>query len=207
MPEPAAPPPMLPSHEFCSGRLALDFCNTVSTDGRDRLADPAGLSGWAERAGWPLTGTVGAAELAGFRSLRGRLRNLVAAAIDHRSPAPEDIEALDGAMIDAFSALRLAPGQDRPLAWQDAAQPADKLRHGIARDAVDLLTAGDPARLRRCTGEDCGWFFYDSSKNGTRRWCVMEDCGTRDKVRRFRARQAGSRQIGSPRAGSRQAGF
>ncbi len=181
-----------PAHEFCAGRLALDFCNTLSpgrpAPGNDRLADLGALSAWAGRAGWSLGDRIEATDLAGFRSLRDRLRSLFAAVIDGRAPEAPDVEALDGAMIDAFSALRLAPGRDRPLAWQDGAVPLDRLRHAIARDAVDLLTAADPLRLKRCPGEGCGWFFYDASKNGKRRWCVMEDCGTLDKVRRFRAR-------------------
>ena len=43
------------------------------------------------------------------------------------------------------------------------------------------------ARVRACPGEDCGWLFYDAT--GRRRWCSMASCGTRHKVRRFRARQ------------------
>jgi predicted RNA-binding Zn ribbon-like protein len=182
----------LPSHEFCGGRLAVDFCNTLSlhrpAPQNDRLHDLVSFAAWAKRAGWEIEG-VDAGDLTGFRSLRERLRNLFGAAIDGLPMAEADIDALDGAMTDAFSALRLIRGADRPLSWRDAARPIDRLRHAIARDAVDLLTAAEPARLKRCAGEYCGWLFYDGSKNGTRRWCVMEDCGTRDKVRRFRQKQ------------------
>jgi predicted RNA-binding Zn ribbon-like protein len=190
--------PVLPSHEFCGGRLAVDFCNTVTparpSDHNDRLADIAGLLAWARRAGWALPNVqpehVTTGDLAAFRSLRQRLRNLFAAAIDAVAPDPGDVDALDGAVLDAFSALRLTSGgAGESLVWRETAGPLDKLRHAIARDAADLLTAGELARLKRCPGELCGWLFYDASKNGTRRWCVMEDCGTRAKVRSFRARQ------------------
>jgi predicted RNA-binding Zn ribbon-like protein len=191
----------LPSHEFCGGRLALDFCNTLSpdrpADRNDRLVDLAGLLAWARRAGWALQDlrpdqlTTG--DLAAFRSLRQRLRKLFIAAIDRTAPEIEDVDALDGAVLDAFSALRLtAGGAGKPLTWRESAGPLDKLRHAIARDAADLLTAGDLSRLKRCPGEHCGWLFYDASKNGARRWCVMEDCGTRAKVKNFRARQQAS---------------
>ncbi|WIB37118.1 CGNR zinc finger domain-containing protein [Curtobacterium sp. MCJR17_043] len=33
--------------------------------------------------------------------------------------------------------------------------------------------------------------FYDSSRGGTRRWCSMQRCGNRAKVRAHRARRAG----------------
>lgn len=190
----------LPGHEFCGGRLALDFCNTLSPErpagSNDRLADLAGLIGWAHRAGWTLPGikvdSQAPGDLQAFRSLRGRLRDLVAAAIDGTAADPADIDALDGAVLDAFSALRLQAGHPgQPLTWQETAGPLDKLRHAIARDAADLLTVGNLKRLKRCPGELCGWLFYDGSKNGTRRWCVMEDCGTRSKVKRFREKQRG----------------
>ncbi|HVJ32080.1 MAG TPA: ABATE domain-containing protein [Terriglobia bacterium] len=188
----------VPGHEFCGGRLALDFCNSYTPDrpagDNDRLPDLGALVAWAHRAGWELPGVTPAsltgADLQVFRSLRLRLWNLFGAAIDGTAPDPADVDALDGAVLDAFSSLRLSPGKaGGPLVWRETAGPLDKLRHAIARDAADLLTAGELKRLKRCPGAQCGWLFYDTSKNASRRWCVMEDCGTRAKVRRFRARQ------------------
>jgi len=198
VPESAAGGIRVPAHEFCGSRLALDFCNSYTPDrpagDNDRLPDLAALVAWAQRAGWPLPGVTPASLTAGdlqaFRSLRLRLWNLFTAAIDGTEPDPADVDALDGAVLDAFSSLRLSPGQPGgPLIWQETAGPLDKLRHAIARDAADLLTAGELKRLKRCPGDHCGWLFYDTSKNASRRWCVMEDCGTRAKVRSFRARQ------------------
>ncbi|WP_031259162.1 CGNR zinc finger domain-containing protein, partial [Curtobacterium flaccumfaciens] len=69
----------------------------------------------------------------------------------------------------------------------------------VARDAVALFTEvgfddveadGRPTRLSRCSAEDCGLVFYDSSRGGTRRWCSMQRCGNRAKVRAHRARRA-----------------
>jgi predicted RNA-binding Zn ribbon-like protein len=55
----------------------------------------------------------------------------------------------------------------------------------VARDATDLLTTGRLERIRECPGADgCGWLFYDTSRNGKRRWCSMEACGNRSKGRR-----------------------
>ncbi|MGH3132366.1 MAG: CGNR zinc finger domain-containing protein [Gaiellaceae bacterium] len=45
-------------------------------------------------------------------------------------------------------------------------------------------------RVKECPGAgDCGWLFYDTSRNGTRRWCSMEGCGSRVKMRRQYARR------------------
>jgi predicted RNA-binding Zn ribbon-like protein len=44
-------------------------------------------------------------------------------------------------------------------------------------------------RVRRCAGNDCLLTFVDTSRPGRRRWCSMERCGNRAKVRAFRNRQ------------------
>ena len=38
-------------------------------------------------------------------------------------------------------------------------------------------------RLKTCPGHDCGWAFYDHSRNQTGRWCSMSVCGGREKAR------------------------
>lgn len=55
-------------------------------------------------------------------------------------------------------------------------------------DAVaELLLEVKPARLRKCEG--CILHFYDTSKNGTRRWCSMQICGNRSKVAAYAERR------------------
>ena len=43
--------------------------------------------------------------------------------------------------------------------------------------------------LKLCAAEDCRAVFYDRSKNHSGRWCSMEVCGNRAKVRAWRERQ------------------
>ena len=50
----------------------------------------------------------------------------------------------------------------------------------ILKDAYDLLLQGKQNRIRECP--HCGWLFYDSSKNASRRWCSMETCGSNVKA-------------------------
>jgi len=54
----------------------------------------------------------------------------------------------------------------------------------VAWDAFQLLLSPDAERLRVCGGENCGWAYVDRSRNGLRRWCEMETCGTTAKNRR-----------------------
>ncbi len=64
----------------------------------------------------------------------------------------------------------------------------------IVQSALELLTAGDLTRLKLCPGTPgvwmaCAWLFYDESKNRSRHWCSMTDCGGRAKADRQTARR------------------
>jgi hypothetical protein len=62
---------------------------------------------------------------------------------------------------------------------------------------IAAVGAGTWKRLKACP--DCKWIFYDNTRNGSKRWCLMyaggpdgRACGTIAKVRRYRERQAHS---------------
>jgi predicted RNA-binding Zn ribbon-like protein len=61
----------------------------------------------------------------------------------------------------------------------------------IATAALDLLTSRDVDRIKQCAG--CPWVFLDRSKNRSRRWFAMDDCGKHEKIRRYVARRAARR--------------
>lgn len=65
----------------------------------------------------------------------------------------------------------------------------DRMLWVITRSAVELLTSDELSRVRECAGHQCGWLFFDTSRNRSRQWCDMQDCGNLAKVRRFRTRQ------------------
>jgi hypothetical protein len=54
-------------------------------------------------------------------------------------------------------------------------------------DYLELLSTA-PDRIRRCAHEACVLHFFDTSRNGTRRWCSMAACGNRAKASRHYAR-------------------
>lgn len=60
----------------------------------------------------------------------------------------------------------------------------------VIESAADSLIGGELARIRRCGAPRCARVFYDSTRNGKRRWCEMSTCGNRAKAARFRARSA-----------------
>jgi predicted RNA-binding Zn ribbon-like protein len=63
----------------------------------------------------------------------------------------------------------------------DLADP-EQLMVPIAQSASDLLCHGCLALVKRCADPACGAFFYDTSKNHTRRWCSTTGCGNRMRV-------------------------
>jgi predicted RNA-binding Zn ribbon-like protein len=54
--------------------------------------------------------------------------------------------------------------------------------------AAELLGSDGLASIRQCEADPCGGFFVDESRGTPRRWCAMDSCGNRAKVRRHRQR-------------------
>ena len=83
--------------------------------------------------------------------------------------------------------LGVIEGQVQPI-WDDD-RALDLPLWEVARAAAALLTSDQLERVRQCPGESCGWLFVDTSRNRSRQWCDMNDCGNLAKVRRFRERR------------------
>ena len=60
----------------------------------------------------------------------------------------------------------------------------------LAREMIELLSGAVSGRIRECASDDCPLVFVDSSRPGAQRWCAMEPCGNRHKLRALRARRA-----------------
>lgn len=190
-PSAANAPASLPKHEFVAGRLSLDFCNSLSPARRptlrDRIATPDDFLAWAGRAGAKLAATPASETLAELHRLRAALTGIFCALAQDGAPAPADLAVLNQALAEARAAERLVPAERGYAIADSAPQLIDRFRHAIVRDAAALLT-GDLRRIKRCPSHDCLWLFHDDSKNLSRRWCAMDDCGTLAKVRRYRSR-------------------
>jgi predicted RNA-binding Zn ribbon-like protein len=75
--------------------------------------------------------------------------------------------------------------------WDVGTSPALLIPDRIAYAAIGLLCHVDLSRLKACPPQDggCGWLFVDHTRNGSRRWCSMDDCGTQAKIRRLTQRR------------------
>ena len=77
-------------------------------------------------------------------------------------------------------------------------EPARLIGDRLADAAVELVTGADVERVRRCPVEQggCGWLFLDRTKNRSRTWCRMADCGSTVKARRLTERRRQARAAG-----------
>ncbi|MGW7366941.1 CGNR zinc finger domain-containing protein [Streptomyces sp. NPDC054841] len=180
------------SYRFDPGALCLELLPTGGPGALARyevLDEPEGLVRWAEASrlapGLPLT--VTAAEAAEARALRDALWRLTRARAHGRAADPADVVVLNDAAAAPALVARLAP--DATRAWAPGAT-GTQLVSTVARDAIDLFTGPYADRIRECGAHDCGLLFVDTSRPGRRRWCAMERCGNRHKVRTHRARHA-----------------
>lgn len=58
----------------------------------------------------------------------------------------------------------------------------------ITASAVELLSEGDPKRLKTCMNPACSWMFYDNTINRSKQFCATSPCASLVRVRRFRQR-------------------
>jgi predicted RNA-binding Zn ribbon-like protein len=205
------------------GHLALDFVNTVgglrdeppSTDD-ELLVTYENLVSWCKRLGVISEADARRMLRAAARDERGarralrralELRELLypifRAIADGAEPPAELLHALRRAERDALAHAELVRGGrggggSRAGAlrgamrwtWPPPRELADPLRP-IAHAAVELLTGGPLEHVKICG--NCRWLFLDQSRNHSRRWCSMDECGTQMKQRRFVERRRSAR--------------
>jgi predicted RNA-binding Zn ribbon-like protein len=97
------------------------------------------------------------------------------------------------------AALVLDQGDPTTVRLTFGTVPALLVPDRIAEASLDVMLAGDLTRLRSCPVAEggCGWLFLDQSRNGSRRWCRMADCGNSVKARRLTERRRAAR-VGAP---------
>jgi predicted RNA-binding Zn ribbon-like protein len=190
------------------GRLCLDFTNSVGSHyaahPEDHLQSYEDLVAWGrqlevispraakhlllESARHP---GGAAACLARAKELRAAIYRAFSLKARGGSPAAADLVRLNRELGEALSKRKLVLDGDQ-VSWTfDAASTdLDPMLWPVACSAAELLTGDDALpRLRECASETCGWLFVDTSKNRSRRWCDMADCGNRAKARRHYRRQ------------------
>jgi len=202
--------------QFVGGNLCLDFTNTVGgkrgLSTREHLNSYADFVCWCQQADLLDASTANAllrrsarhpdeaaAALGRAIGLRESIYRIFAALASGESPQTSDLDHLNAELAMHLGRLQVASNKKRfAWTWRSLDGALDHPLGPIARSAADLLTSTHLLKqVRQCEGDTCGWLFVDSSKNHSRRWCVMSDCGNAAKVRRFRMKSSRARSASS----------
>jgi len=169
--------------------LLVDFVNTRDVEeGTDSVADAEALAAWASARVDDL-GALATDPDAHRRvlGLREALRELLRA--NNGEPTRDELlEPLREAVASSGYRARLGAGD--LVLIEPAGQGLDALGARLLLAVERLQAAGEWPRLKACPAGDCEWAFHDTSRNRSRTWCSMEECGNRAKTRRYRARRS-----------------
>lgn len=187
--------------EPAPGELGLvqAFVNThydIERDhGAEILHSPSALGGWLAQRGLldsPHIEDLTRADLRRAVDVREGLRAMLAANNGEHWDA-DAVDQLNGAGARPGVVIQFSP--DGPFFEPYAHDLDGALGTLLAIVARAQLESGW-SRLKACPGDDCGWAFYDYSRNQASAWCSMAVCGSRSKARAYRQR---NRQTGSRR--------
>lgn len=171
---------------FDSGALSLDF-GLVGVEVTQHFATPADLLDWLAERFEHLQRTATERELKDAVLLRAAIGRVAETASQGDEPARDDIDTINLFAATPDVPPALAGGRRRAGAKRvTVAQTLSS----IARDAVRLFTLHGADRIRSCEADDCRHVFLDESRANNRRWCSMQRCGNRAKVRAHRRRLA-----------------
>lgn len=198
------------------GNLGLDLVNTRSGP-PDGAPDDDVLSSYDEFVSWAeYAGAIPLGEAARLRRLAEKdpegAKVMLARVLRVRDDLDSVFRALahgddaDAAVLarirddesDALRAGRLESGVAFTWDWSGD-DSLDRPLWPAVHAAIGILLRGPLDRIKQCGG--CSFLFLDESKNRSRRWCSMDDCGTDEKMRRYVASRRAARDAGvGPRA-------
>jgi predicted RNA-binding Zn ribbon-like protein len=190
------------------GKLPLDFANTIESHASaqpiEKLESYFDLLVWSQAAGL-LTHNKAqdlradalnhpvevSAVLAKAIELRETIYRIFSAVANDREPDTLDLARLNDALVEALvQAQIVSTSEGFEWSWDPGKGSFDQILWPIAHSAIDLLLSEDLKRVGECADDrGCGWLFYDTSRNRSRRWCSMDDCGNRAKSRDFYKRK------------------
>ncbi len=124
-------------------------------------------------------------------ALRETIYRIFVVLIHGKSPAEADLADLNNTLTKMTSGARIVKtAKGFAWSWDVDEDALDSLIWPITLSAAELLISEERKRLGQCADDrGCGWLFLDNSKNRSRRWCDINDCGNRAKQRRVLLRR------------------
>jgi predicted RNA-binding Zn ribbon-like protein len=189
--------------DFDAGLLPLDFTNTAEwharPDSLEKLNSFADLVSWSwnaglltEQAARRLLDTAEQRPEDARRALAQiiELRETLYQIFSHHAAGSEipeeDLASFNTALGEALHRVEIQTAKDGfSWGWSYEDQDLKVMIWPIIKEAAELLTSDDLKRVGECADDrGCGYLFYDTSRNRSRRWCSMESCGNRAKAQR-----------------------
>jgi predicted RNA-binding Zn ribbon-like protein len=188
--------------ELVGGALCLDFANTVNSrrePEHDYLLTYSDVMDWAEKAEILSeqqvkslkkreTSDAKKAEraLEKGQNTREIIYRVFSTIANNSKPKEDDLTALTRLYEEAIAnSQHVKMNNHYEITWK-ADETFDAFLWSIISSAENLLLSEELSRVKECP--NCGWLFLDTSKNQSRRWCSMNTCGARDKMRRYHKR-------------------
>jgi predicted RNA-binding Zn ribbon-like protein len=164
---------------FLNSRDERFFGHHAEKTERDKIASPAALKRWLlDRDVLGPGARVTAADVRAATELRDLLRALV----DGNAGSAQALTAL------ARRHPLVVSFEGEPTLQAPTRGVPEFLAAVVGACAVAALE-GRWTRVKMCAAPDCRFVFYDRGRNRLGRWCAMESCGNRMKMRTFRARK------------------
>ena len=189
--------------ELVGGAVCLDFVNTINSRRKpvhDYLQQYSDLAEWAGKVGILSPSkrkrllTLAeqdskSMEAVLLKALRVRelLYQLFSKNARQSGSNREDIGAFVKFYAEAMSHSIFVKKENYFAADWLTDESLDTALWPILYSAGQLLLSQELMRVKECP--NCGWLFLDTSKNQSRRWCSMNTCGARDKMRRYLRRK------------------
>ena len=128
-------------------------------------------------------------------ALRASLRQMVERLSEGKAATEEQVEAINRVLAERPAYRQLVrKGKGFVTTLASEREAAAHLLAPVAESAAWLLEHGDFSLLRRCENPRCILYFYDTTKNGRRRWCSMAGCGSRAKAAAYYRRTRAGRK-------------
>lgn len=163
------------------------FLNTHDLEeGSDSIAAPEQLAAWVEERTGEYVPEPDGEDLGRVLALRESLRSLLRANNGGKAGETELAPLREAAERSRYRPSVSADGQ---LTLEPARADVTGFEARLLLAIERLQAHGAWPRLKACTDDGCQWAFYDTTRNRSRTWCSMEECGNREKTRRYRARK------------------
>lgn len=177
---------------------ALDLVNSQHGSGPDLLDDPGWTDDLLTHWGYNDAGVRTAREQSSLVALRALMRRVVETVSRGREPRPADLKRLNRILRRGrLEPVLEANGGEFTLRLVATSRDWPSVLSEFAAALAELLSEGEPERLKICDNPACRFAFYDASRNRSRRWCSHTTCGNRNKVTQFRLRQRHARRSAS----------